>query len=147
RLPGLENRRGLLFPAKMAQFTAYFLGSYGLGEAAFHGQRKPFLGARLDGEFHASGVANGAQEPHRLIGETVNRKSAHFPFLDVGEAIGGIEQQTARGGVQRECDGVYGEIAAAEILHDRGPADLGACSRTSVDVFTSGGNAAVDVPE
>ena len=73
RLPSLENRRGLLFPAQLAQLPAHVLRSDAFRQAALHGQRKPFLGARLELEIHARGVANRPQQPHRLIGEAVDR--------------------------------------------------------------------------
>src|SRR2546422_498095 len=64
----------------------------------------------------------------------MNGEGTHFGTLNIGEAIGGIEQQAARGGVQGNGDGVEGEIAAAQIFHDGGPANLGTRSGTNVMV-------------
>ena len=75
-------------------------------QAALHGQRKPLLGAGFELEIHARGVTNRPQQPHGLIRKAVDRERAHFPFFEIGEPVGGIEQQTARRSVQREGDRV-----------------------------------------
>src|SRR6266566_4948580 len=75
----------------------------------------------------------------------MNGEGTHLGTLNIGEAVGGIEQQAARGGVQGNGDGVEGEIAAAQIFHDGGPANLRTRSGTNVMVVAGGGDAAFTV--
>src|SRR5260370_27218006 len=81
-----------------------------------------------------------------MVREAVNGESTHFGTLNIGQAVSGIEQQAARGGVERNGDSVEGEIAAAQILHDGGPANLGACSRADIMVVPGSRNNALTVP-
>src|SRR3974377_630665 len=72
----------------------------------------------------------------------MNGECANLAMLDVGQAIGGVEKESGRSGVERNSDSVEGEVAAAEILHDGGPADFGARTRTDVVIVARGGDAA-----
>ena len=114
-------------------------------EVPLEGESKPFLCARFQFEAHAGGIAHGAQQANRLIRETVYRKRAHLATLDIGKAVGGIEQQTARGRIQRDGDGVQRKVPPAQILHDRRPADFGARARPDVIIVARGGDAAVAI--
>ena len=145
RFPGLENVHGLIFPRELTELGARFTCRNGFLQAALQRQVEPILGARVELEIHARGIANGAQQAHRLIGKAVDGKRAHFAGLEIGEAVGGIEQQTAGGGVERKGNGVQGEIAAAQVIHNCGPAHLGTRPRAGINLLASRLNAAVHV--
>src|SRR5258708_1501747 len=131
--------------SKGAKLTAGILRFNGVLQIALDGQIKPFLGALLNLEAHARRKAQDPQQTDRLVREAVNGESTHFGTLNIGQAVSGIEQQAARGGVERNGDSVEGEVAPAQIFHDGGPANLGARSGTNVMVVPGGGNAALAV--
>src|SRR5258708_35680913 len=128
--------------SKGAKLTAGILRFNGVLQIALDGQIKPFLGALLNLEAHARREAQDPQQTDRLVGEAVNGERAHFGTLNIGQAVCRVEQQAARGGVERNSDGVEGEVAPAEIFHDGGPANLGARSGTNIMDVASGGNGA-----
>ena len=45
--------------------------------------------------------------------------------LDIGDAIKGVEQQAARALIQRQCHGIYGEVAASQIFLNAGGSNSG----------------------
>ena len=137
---------GTLFTAQAAQLFPGIFGSDGLLQFAFNRQIEPFLGARFQLESHARGQAQGAQQAHRLIREAVNREGADFAVFDVGQSVGGIEQQSARSGVQRDGNGIQRKVAPPKVFHDGGPAQLRPRAGTNVVFIASGGDAALDVP-
>ncbi len=143
--PGLQHDGRAFLAGDGAKLITGIFGRNGFLQIAFDGQVKPFLGALLNLEAHARRVAQDTQQADRLIGEAVNGKRPHFGALDIGQSVCGIEQQAARGGVQRNGDGVEGEVAAAQVFHDGGPANLGTRSRTNVMIVARGGNAAFAV--
>src|SRR5207245_8712160 len=77
--------------------------------------------------------------------DTRVRRRPHRATVDTGEAVRGLEQQTARGRIQRDGDGVQREVAPAQILHNRRPADFGARARPDVVIVARGGDAAVAI--
>ena len=144
-LPGLQDGGQLLFPGELAHFPADVFRRDGLVQAALDGQGEPFGGARLYLETHACAVTQQAQQAHRLVGEAVNGKSAHLAAPEVSEAVRGVEQQAPRGGVQGDGDGVQRKVAAPQVLHDGGPADLGPGARAVIHVVARRGDAAIHV--
>ena len=145
RLPSLENLYRLIFPCKLAEFVAGFGERNGFLQPSLQRQVEPILGARLELELHARAITNGAQQAHRLIRETVDRKHSHFAALQIGQAVGGIEQQAAGGGVEGDSNGVQGKIAATQVFHNRGPTCLRTRTRARIDFLASRLNAAIHV--
>src|SRR5208282_1977480 len=97
---------GALFAGEGAKLVAGVIGSDGLLEFALDSEVVPLLCARFELEAHARGDTKGAEKARGLVGETVNGESANFAVLDVREAVGGIEKQAARGGIERDGNGV-----------------------------------------
>src|SRR2546428_15002 len=131
-LQSLQDRRRALLAREIAKFLARIFGRNRMLEVPLEGESKPFLCARFQFEAHAGGIAHGAQQANRLIRETVYRKRAHLATLDNGKDVRGIEQQSARGGIQSDGDGVEREVAPAQKLHNRRPADFGSGARPDV---------------
>lgn len=106
RFPLLERGHGILFARERAEFVAR-IGAFDiLMKAALHRQVEPFLRARLDLGAHAGAVAKDPQKADGLVREGVYRQRADFLALEVGEAVGRIEQQAARLRVERYGDGI-----------------------------------------
>ncbi len=105
-LPGLQHDGRPFLAGEGAKLIAGIFRSDGVLQFALDGQVKPLLSALFNLEAHARGVAQDAQQSDRLVGKTVNGERPHFGALDIGKAVGGIEQQAARGGVQRNGDSV-----------------------------------------
>ena len=102
RFPRLQNRRRLFLARDLPKFAAGIFRRNRFLQLALHGQLEPFRRARLHLEFHARRIAQRAQQAHRLIGEAVNRKRANLAALEIGEAIGRIEQQARANSAFRE---------------------------------------------
>src|SRR5207247_109448 len=100
----------------------------------------PFLCALLDFEPHPRSEAQDAQQADRLIREAMNSQRPDFGTLDVGQSIGWVQEQAAGSRVQGNSDGVQREIAPAEILHNRGPANFRTRSRANIMVVPRGGD-------
>src|SRR5437773_11363555 len=98
--PSFQHDGWPLLAGEGAQFIAGIFRRNGFLQVALNGQVEPFLGALLDLEAHARGVAQDAQQTDRLVSETMNGERANLGPFDVGEAVSGIEQQAARGRVQ-----------------------------------------------
>ena len=73
-------------------------------------------GALVDGVAQPRLEADQAQHARRIVVERIVVNGAQFLALDVADAVGGIDQQSQRGLVERERDGVDGEVAAAQIF-------------------------------
>ena len=106
RLPSLQNSNGFFFARELPHFPANICWGNGLVQGPLDGQRKPLGRARLHLEAHAHAVAQCAHQPNRLVSEAVDGEGAHFAFFQVGQTIGGVEQEAAGGRVKRNGDGV-----------------------------------------
>src|SRR5260370_20581330 len=73
-------------------------------------------------------------------------KRANLAAFEVGETVGRIEQKAAGIRVERDGDRVHGEIAAPEVLHNRGEAGFRLVSGMRVYVFARSCDARVDIP-
>src|SRR5208283_2778433 len=67
------------------------------------------------------------------------------PVLNVRQAIGRVEEQSAGSRIERDGDGIQRKIPAAEVLHNRGPANFRASAWADIMVVASGGNSAFDL--
>ncbi len=143
--PGFQYHGWAFLAGDGAQFITGVFRRNGVLQIAFDSQVKPFLGTLLNLEAHARGVAQNAQQADRLVGEAMNGKRPHFGALDVGQTVCRIKQQAARGRVQRNSNGVEGEIAAAQVFHNGGPANLGTRAGANIMVVAGSGNAAFAV--
>ena len=65
--------------------------------------------------------AQHAQQTDRIVIQRVVADRAQLLALQIAHAVVRIEQQSARSRIQRERDGVDGEVAAAQILVDAWP--------------------------
>ena len=86
------------------------------------------LGALLHREAEAYAESNQAKQPGGIVVKAVRARRAKLVTLDIRQPIHGVEQQPARSLVQRERDGVAGEVAAPEVLLDGGRGHLGLAS-------------------
>ncbi len=78
------------------------------------------LGALFDGETQPHLEAQHPQQADRIVIERIIADRAQLLALQIAHAVVGIEQQAARSRIQRQRDGVDGEIAPAQVLMNGG---------------------------
>ena len=88
-------------------------------------------GALFRGVAHANREPEQAQQARWVVVEAVGADRAQFVSLDIGQPVHRIQQQAARGAVERERDGIAGEVAPAQIVLNggRGNRRLAAAAR------------------
>src|ERR1039458_226207 len=95
------------------------------------------LGALLQRPVETSGKAGSPDQTRGILDERIVVQDPQHLGFDIGDAIEGIEQQSARALIQRQRHGIYGEIAAAQIFLNAGGSDDGRLADLLV-VFRAG---------
>ena len=78
------------------------------------------LGALFDVEAQPHFEAQHTQQADGIVVQSVIADRAQLLALQIADAVVGIEQQAARSRIQRQRDGVDGEIAPAQVFVNRG---------------------------
>ena len=120
----LQDFAGVVLGGDALEFFAERAPGNQLLDLGFAGVGDLLLRPLLDGEAQADLEADEAQQARGVVVEAVGADGAELAAADVGQAVHGVEQQAAGGAVEREGDGVAGEVAAAEIVLNGGGGDL-----------------------
>ena len=89
------------------------------------------LGPLVHHEAEAHAKPDQAQQARWLFIKRVGMRGPQLFRGQIRQAVGGVDQQAARAPVERERDGIDGEIPPAQIVLDERRCDLRLCRRAS----------------
>ena len=134
-----ENAPGLILMQNGGQLARLLVSIQAFPGAIFQSRVEPALGAFIRLKIEPHPQTQQAIDPRGIVKKAAGLQGANFVPLDIASAVGGVEQQAAGVGMERDGHGVDGEIAALQVLKDHGGANLRPLPGTRVDFFPAHG--------